>query len=112
MSCPGPCCSPPPDVGSAVVLRRSKKFHVVPRLAADADTAGRDGLALDLMETCRPAVERYVLGLVATHRFRKVDFVERSDGHVRLTETVTTLNGKKKVKTKTTVQATIPLTIT
>jgi hypothetical protein len=29
-----------------------------------------------------------------------------------LTETVTTLNGKKKVKTKTTVQATIPLTIT
>ncbi len=31
---------------------------------------------------------------------------------VQATETVTTLNGKKKVKTKTTVQATIPLTIT
>jgi len=31
---------------------------------------------------------------------------------VQLTEKVTTLNGKKKVKTKTTVQATIPLTIT
>jgi len=31
---------------------------------------------------------------------------------VQVTETVTTLNGKKKVKTKTTVQATIPLTIT
>jgi len=30
---------------------------------------------------------------------------------VKVTETVTTLNGKKKVKTKTTVQATIPLTI-
>jgi YVTN family beta-propeller protein len=30
---------------------------------------------------------------------------------VQVTETVTTLNGKKKVKTKTTVQATIPLTI-
>jgi YVTN family beta-propeller protein len=30
----------------------------------------------------------------------------------QVTETVTTLNGKKKVKTKTTVQATIPLTIT
>jgi len=29
-----------------------------------------------------------------------------------VTETVTTLNGKKKVKTKTTVQASIPLTIT
>ncbi len=31
---------------------------------------------------------------------------------VSVTETVTTRNGKKKVKTKTTVQATIPLTIT
>ena len=30
---------------------------------------------------------------------------------IQVTETVTTLNGKKKVKTKTTVQATIPLTI-
>jgi hypothetical protein len=30
---------------------------------------------------------------------------------VQVTETVTTLNGKKKVKTPTTVQATIPLTI-
>jgi hypothetical protein len=30
---------------------------------------------------------------------------------VQVTETVTTLNGKKKVKTKTTAQATIPLTI-
>jgi len=31
---------------------------------------------------------------------------------VSVTETVTTLNGKHKVKTKTTVSATIPLTIT
>ena len=31
---------------------------------------------------------------------------------VQVTETVTTLNGKKKLKTPTTVQATIPLTIT
>jgi len=31
---------------------------------------------------------------------------------VQATETVTTLNGKKKVKTKATAQATIPLTIT
>jgi hypothetical protein len=31
---------------------------------------------------------------------------------VKVTETVTTRNGKKKVKTKTTVQATVPLTIT
>jgi hypothetical protein len=31
---------------------------------------------------------------------------------VSATETVTTLNGKKKVKTPTTVEAAIPLTIT
>ena len=31
---------------------------------------------------------------------------------VQVTETVITLNGKKKVKTPTTVEATIPLTIT
>jgi hypothetical protein len=31
---------------------------------------------------------------------------------VQVTETVTTLNGKKKVKTMTTVQAIIPLSIT
>jgi CRISPR-associated endonuclease Cas1 len=49
-----------------------------------ADAPGRDALALDLMETSRPAVERYVLRLVAGHRFRKRDFVEASDGHVRL----------------------------
>ncbi len=30
----------------------------------------------------------------------------------QMTDTVTALNGKMKVKTKTTVQATIPLTIT
>jgi hypothetical protein len=35
-----------------------------------------------------------------------------SSATVQVTETATTLNGKKKVKTKTTVQATIPLTIT
>lgn len=54
-----------------------------------AEAPGRDALALDLMEVARPAVERYVLQLVATHRFRKVDFVERSDGHVRLTAPLT-----------------------
>jgi hypothetical protein len=31
---------------------------------------------------------------------------------VKVTETVTTLKGKRKVETKTTVEATIPLTIT
>lgn len=49
-----------------------------------ADYPGRDALALDLMETARPAVERYVLQLAAKHRFRKRDFTEGPDGHVRL----------------------------
>ena len=35
----------------------------------------------------------------------------QSSVEVSVTQTVTTLNGKKKVKTKTTVEATIPLTI-
>ncbi len=34
-----------------------------------------------------------------------------SSATVQVTETVTTLNGSKKVKTKTTAQATIPLTV-
>jgi hypothetical protein len=41
------------DVGSAVVLRRSKKFHVVPRLAADAADAALWSSHPDLFE---PAV--------------------------------------------------------
>lgn len=49
-----------------------------------ADYPGRDALALDLMEPIRPAVERYVLRLVAGHRFHKRDFTETPDGHVRL----------------------------
>jgi hypothetical protein len=36
----------------------------------------------------------------------------QSSVKVQVTETVTTRNGKKKVKTKTTVQATIALSIT
>jgi hypothetical protein len=34
-----------------------------------------------------------------------------SSATVQVTETMTNLNGKRKVKTKTTAQATIPLTI-
>ncbi len=49
-----------------------------------ADMRGRCSLALDLMEAVRPAVEAVVLRLVAEHTFRKADFVETSDGHVRL----------------------------
>ncbi len=49
-----------------------------------ADAAGRDSLALDLVEPVRPAVDRFVLDLVAERSFCKRDFVERGDGHVRV----------------------------
>ena len=49
-----------------------------------SDTKGRQSLALDVMEPIRPAVEAFVLDLVAERTFRKADFVETSDGHVRL----------------------------
>ena len=66
------------------------RFALV-RLGLDAglgclhlDAPGRDSLALDLIEPVRPAVDRFVLGMVAERTFRKADFVERSDGHVRV----------------------------
>ena len=48
------------------------------------DAAGRDSLALDLIEPVRPEVDRFVLELVAERTFAKRTFVERSDGHVRI----------------------------
>jgi CRISPR-associated endonuclease Cas1 len=54
-----------------------------------ADAAGRDSLALDLIEPVRPAVDRFVLDLVAERTFHKRDFVERSDGHVRVAAPLT-----------------------
>ncbi|MDA8310237.1 MAG: CRISPR-associated endonuclease Cas1 [Actinomycetota bacterium] len=48
------------------------------------DAAGRDSLALDVLEPLRPKVDAFVLALVAERMFRKSDFVERSDGHVRV----------------------------
>ncbi len=49
-----------------------------------ADAAGRDSLALDVIEPVRPVVDRFVLDLVAERAFHKRDFAERSDGHVRV----------------------------
>jgi hypothetical protein len=49
-----------------------------------SDTKGRASLALDVVRPIRPAVEAFVLDLVAERTFRKADFVETSDGHVRL----------------------------
>jgi hypothetical protein len=54
-----------------------------------ADAAGRDSLALDLIEPVRPAVDRFVLDLVAERSFKKRDFVERGDGHVRVAAPLT-----------------------
>jgi CRISPR-associated endonuclease Cas1 len=48
------------------------------------DAPGRDSLALDVLEPLRPAIDRFVLELVAERSFHKRDFAERSDGHVRV----------------------------
>ena len=53
------------------------------------DAAGRDSLALDVIEPLRPKVDAFVLGLIAERMFRKSDFVERSDGHVRVAAPLT-----------------------
>jgi len=54
-----------------------------------SDARGRQSLALDLMEPVRPEVDAFVLDLLDRHTFRKVDFVETSDGHCRLRAPVT-----------------------
>lgn len=48
------------------------------------DAAGRDSLALDVIEPLRPEVDRFVLTLLAERTFHKRTFVERADGHVRV----------------------------
>ena len=48
------------------------------------DARGRQSMALDIMEPVRPAVEAFVLELLAHRTFRKADFAELSDGHCRL----------------------------
>jgi len=49
-----------------------------------ADTKGRQSLALDLMEPVRPEVDALVLDMIERRTFRKAEFTETSDGHVRL----------------------------
>jgi hypothetical protein len=48
------------------------------------DARGRASFALDLLEPLRSQVEGFVLDLLAQRTFRKSDFVELSDGNVRL----------------------------
>jgi CRISPR-associated endonuclease Cas1 len=54
-----------------------------------SDTRGRASLALDVMEPVRPEVDDFVLGLLASRTFHKVEFTETSDGHVRLRSPLT-----------------------
>jgi CRISPR-associated endonuclease Cas1 len=49
-----------------------------------ADAKGRQSLALDLMEPVRPEVDAFVLDMVERRTFRKAEFTETSDGHLRL----------------------------
>jgi CRISPR-associated protein Cas1 len=49
-----------------------------------ADEPRRDNLALDLLEPARPEIDRFVLDLVAERTFSRRDFVERSDGSIRI----------------------------
>jgi CRISPR-associated endonuclease Cas1 len=48
------------------------------------DAAGRDSLVLDVVEPVRPPVERFVINLMAEATFTRRDFIERSDGSVRI----------------------------
>ena len=49
-----------------------------------ADKAGRESLIYDLIEPARPTVERYVLDLLGSHRFRLRDFAETRTGVCRV----------------------------
>jgi CRISPR-associated protein Cas1 len=48
------------------------------------DTASRDSLALDLIETIRPAIEAWLLDWLLREPLRKSDFLEASDGNCRI----------------------------
>ena len=48
------------------------------------DAAGRDSLVFDLMEPIRPEVDRFVLDLMAEATFSRKDFVERTDGSIKI----------------------------
>jgi CRISPR-associated endonuclease Cas1 len=54
-----------------------------------AAARSRQSFALDLLEPVRPEIDAYVLDLLAHRTFRKVEFTETTDGHVRLKAPVT-----------------------
>lgn len=48
------------------------------------DTANRDSLALDLIETIRPAIEAWLLNWIMQEPFQRSDFSESTDGNCRI----------------------------
>jgi CRISPR-associated endonuclease Cas1 len=48
------------------------------------DTSNRDSLALDLIETIRPAIEAWLLNWLMTEPLRRSDFFETANGNCRL----------------------------
>jgi CRISPR-associated endonuclease Cas1 len=48
------------------------------------DTTNRDSLALDLIETIRPAMEAWILDWLMHEPLRRSDFIEAADGNCRL----------------------------
>jgi CRISPR-associated endonuclease Cas1 len=48
------------------------------------DAVNRDSLVLDLLEPMRPEVDRFVINLMAESTFTRKDFIERSDGSIRI----------------------------
>jgi CRISPR-associated endonuclease Cas1 len=50
-----------------------------------SDTANRDSLALDLIETIRPAIEGWLLDWLMHEPLRRSDFIEAANGNCRLT---------------------------
>jgi CRISPR-associated endonuclease Cas1 len=48
------------------------------------DTGNRDSLALDLIETVRPAIEAWLLDWLLAEPLRRLDFAEHPDGNCRI----------------------------
>jgi len=52
--------------------------------ALHLDTESRDSLVPDVIEPVRPQVERFVIDLMGQSVFTRKDFIERSDGSIRI----------------------------
>jgi CRISPR-associated endonuclease Cas1 len=52
------------------------------------DTANRDSLALDLIETIRPAIESWILDWLINEPLRRSDFIEATNGNCRLSSSL------------------------